>query len=228
MKMKTAWSRGLLYGSVLGGMMGIFPIAAAIFGDVPLNELALVGAMVVGIWGGLGFLVGYASHFETSNDSAGNPVTANDVSLFKRLVYRFVAGLLLSYGAAAVVSGIGFVAFYLWLGDFDGPARTISEIERRMWFIAFCGMLGAETGTVAGCWLGALLMPGGNQFGPVARRAFHSAILGMLGGGWIGGMVGGLQLHFESERDMIAILAALAGAAAGMAAAIYIRRRGFF
>jgi hypothetical protein len=171
-------------------------------------------------------LIGFATHSEVFKDTPIDPTTGGEISLFRRLVYRFFAALALAYLTSVVVTLIVGAIMIIWITYFDSTGRPTSREETRTLFIMLCGMIGASAGATAACWLGTLLAPGGNQLGPVAKRAFISAALGLLAGGWLGGMTGGLQLIFESAFATIASVAAIAGALAGMSAAIVVRQRG--
>jgi hypothetical protein len=224
MKFRSAWSRGLTYGSIFGGAIAVFPVFAGFAGKAPFNEIALAGGVTVLAWGTLGFLAGFCSHRETKTDAAGNAVPVSEVSLIKRLLYRFVAGLLLSYIAGAIVCGIGFVIYVVWQGDIlDSAPRRITRDERDAIFIAFCGIVGAEAAAICGCWLGALLAPGNNQLGPVAKNAIASSAFGLSVGGWLSGMVGIVVLQFWPDLAIALILAATAGAVTGIASAVLLR-----
>jgi hypothetical protein len=226
MALNSAWSRGLCYGAVFGGIMAIFPALALILSEAPLEELALAGATIMGIWGTLGFLAGFCTHQEPRSDSDEQRRPVVETSLVKRLLYRFVAGMLLDYIAAMVVCGLGFALYALWEGGFDAaPNRRITEHDRRMFFVAFCGMVGAETGALAGCWIGSMLAPGGNILGPIARIAFIAGALGILTGSWIGALIGLLCRQYGDFNSAFPIAAAVAGALAGIGSAIFVRLR---
>lgn len=228
MKMKSAWSRGLLYGSIFGGAIAIFPILAALFGQAPLGEAAFAGGLVALIWGTLGFLAGVASHSEQPAETPGESVPSVQISVAKRMLYRFIAGLLLSYIAGAVVCAIGMGIYSVWQGDlFAMAVRRRTQEEFLVIFIGLCGMVGAETGAIAGCWLGALLSPGGNQLAPVARAALPSAILGALSGGWFGAIAGFLKLQFPSQEAVVIVVAVVVGAIGGIGSAVVTRLGGF-
>lgn len=190
MRFRSAWSRGLCYGGIFAVAIGVFPLAAAVFGNAPLGELALASGLIVFFWGGLGFLAGYASHAETNPQSPAEHGTIEQPSLFKRLLYRFVAGLLLSYLAAMLASGVLY-AVVMGIGLDETPARRVTERELRLLFVATCGAFGMYTGAIAGCWAGAMLTRGGNVLRPIAKVAFLSSLLGGLVGGWLAGGAGG-------------------------------------
>jgi hypothetical protein len=226
MKFRSAWSRGLTYGSIFGGAIAIFPLVGAIVGKAPLIEIVQAGGITVLVWGTLGFLAGFASHRESVTDVVGNLVAVSSVSLFMRLLYRFVAGLLLSYIAGMVVCGIGFVFLWIWHADvFDSASRTWTPQEGDALFIGLCGAVGAEAAAICGCSLGALLAPGDNRLGPVAKNALLSSAFGVLVGGWLGGLVGFLLIQYSFELEIVAIVAASAGGLAGILAAVFLRLR---
>jgi hypothetical protein len=228
MKFRSALTRGVTYGSIFGGAMAVFPVVAALVAKAPIIEIVQAGALVVFVWGTLGFLAGFCSHHESTTDGAGNSVAVSNISLGKRLLYRFVAGLLLSYIAGAIVCGIGFVIFWIWHGDFtDSTPRNFTPQERDAFFIAFCGCVGAEAAAICGCWLGALLAPGGNRLGPVAKNALFSSVFGLLMGGWLSGLVGFSLIQFSFELGIGVIAAASTGAFTGIAAAVFLRLRQF-
>src|SRR6266704_7123536 len=58
MKMKTAWSRGLVYGGIFGGAIAVVPVLAGLLVHTPLSDVAAAGGMIILIWGTLGFLAG--------------------------------------------------------------------------------------------------------------------------------------------------------------------------
>jgi hypothetical protein len=220
----------LTYGGIFGGIMLVFPILAALFGNgPPLGEIALAGSFIVLIWGTLGFLAGFSSQNEPT---CGTVHDACRVSVTKRLIYRFVAGLLLGYIATCVVIGIVFGSYALATSDFlSATPPNLTRAQVQMLFVGFCGFLGAEAGAFAGCWLGAMLAPGGNQLKPIAKRALSSALLGALGGGWLGGLVGFstwlanplARNPLQTNETVFIGLAAAVGALAGIAAAIGLR-----
>lgn len=226
MKMKSALSNGLLYGGIFGGVICLFVILCAVFGDGPLEELALAGGVTVLGWGGLGFAAGFFSYHESRTDPSGHPIPGGRLAGIKHWLYRIVAGILLSYLVMLVASAIGLAVYYLlWDGDLPAIGRNSPE-EMRLFFIGCCGMLGATVGTIAGCWLGALLMPGDDQLGNVAKGAFVAAILGLLGGGWLGALVGLVAPQYLAEFQTI-IVAAITGSFGGIIAAIIMRMRIF-
>jgi hypothetical protein len=227
MAFKSAWSRGLCYGGIFGGGIALIPVSVAIFSEAPVAGIAFGGGMIALIWGSLGFLAGYASHAEQRADPVGIALPSAEYSLFRRLLYRFVAGLLLSYIAGAIVSLLAAVLFFTWTTSLPAPADQAGrEAERLMFFVAFCGLVGAETGAVAGCWIGAILVRG-NVLGPIAKAAFVTAIIGALLGGWFGTLIGVVWFNARGFEETGAIVAAVGGGVAGIAAAV-ITRLGIF
>ena len=224
MKPKSAWGRGLLYGGIFGGAIAVFPVCAALFGSVPLGEVALAGSMMALIWGSVGFLAGFCSHYEQPADSAGILDSGVQVSFIIRLLYRFVAGFLLSYIAGGVVIGIGLGMVVLADSDLIGPdiRRATPEVATLI-KIACIGLIGAEAGAIFGCWTGALLVRGGNQLAPIARGAFVSALLGILTGGWFGGFVGLIDVQLSVSEEIVITSAAITGALAGILSALLMR-----
>ena len=222
MAFKSAWSRGLWYGAIFGGTMALFPVIAALFGNAPVGEIALAGGTIAVIWGGFGFLAGFSSHSEQRSDAAGNPVQQVQISLFRRLLYRFVAGLFLSYIAGMIVMSLAIYA--AWQVDLFEPVnRRITDDERVLIFVGMCGTNAAVSGTVAGCWLGALLSPGGNVLGPIAKSALVTALFGALASGWLGALIGLVCFQCIGFGPVGAIAAASAGVLVGIAIAIVLR-----
>jgi len=226
MRPRSAWSRGLLYGGIFAGAMSVFPGLAVVFGDrSALGELALVGGLIVSIWGGLGFLAGYASHGEQRAGTAGPDSPIALPSFLRRLVYRFVAGMLLSYIAGMVICGLSVLAVLLLDATHPVLENQVPVLRqgRVVILVGICGLCGAGTGTVTACWLGAMLARGGNVLKPIARAAFAAAPLGTLWGGWFGTSTGILWLWLAEFQDMTAIMAAIAGSIGGMLVAIVMR-----
>jgi hypothetical protein len=142
MTFKSAWSRGFWYGAIFGGAIAVFPLLSALLGNAPIREVVLGSSAIALMWGAIGFLAGYASHSEPSADSAGNPVPSVQVSLFRRLLYRFVAGLLLSYIAGMVLIVIAIGVYFLWEAGVFGPEkRPVTEEIRHIIFVACYGLL---------------------------------------------------------------------------------------
>jgi hypothetical protein len=206
---------------VFGGTMSLFPIVGAFVSGVS-EELLIASAITILVWGGLGFLAGFASHSERPANAAETPVPVGDVSLFRRLLYRFVAGFLLSYITVAVLFVVGAAAFALWHGNLDsGPAHA-SLKELTLSAIVFSGFVGAGAGAVTGGWTGALLAPGDNVLGPIARNSFAAAALGALAGGILGLLAAVILLLLRSETwrpEHSMIGATVVGPIAGIAAA---------
>ena len=103
--------------------------------------------------------------------------------------------------------------------------RKVSDEEMQLAFVAASGWIGAFAGSIAGCWLGAMLVPRGQTLGGLAKGAFMTAALGVLIGGWLGVSVGLLHPQYLTQGQA-AILALIAGASAGIAAAIVMPHAG--
>jgi hypothetical protein len=206
--------------------MAIFPLVAGFVGKAPLIEIIQAGGITVLIWSTLGFLAGFTSHRESVTDAAGNLVAVSRVSRFKRLLYRFAAGLLLSYIAGMVVCVIGFVLLWICHADvFDSAPGTATPQERDSLFIAICAGVGAGAAAICACWLGALLAPGDNRLGPVAKNALVASAFSALVGGWLSGLVGFLLIQFSFDLEIFGIVAATAGGLVGILAAVFLRLR---
>jgi hypothetical protein len=224
MKTQSAWSRGLLFGGIFGGALSLLPLVGGWIGKAPLGELLLACGVTALIWGGLGFVAGFCSDSQLATDATGHPVPGSPESPVKHWVYRLVAGLLLSYIAVCALIGIGVALYFLWQVDLNKPRTRIPREQATLILIGLCGAVGAEAGAFTGCWLGALLVPFGHTLRSVARRSFVTAALGTLAGGWVGATAGLLHPQFL-DYGHAAVLAAIAGGLAGIAAAIVLRLR---
>jgi hypothetical protein len=227
MNTKSPWSRGLMYGGVFGGAIGVFVAIAALFGKAPLGEVALAAGITVLVWGALGFLAGFASHTEQHGNGQGERARDNDRPFFRRLLYRLVAGLLLSYIGAAVVFGSALAILFVWQPDLFAGTQRHSREENAVLFVGLFCVIGAEAGVVTGCWLGALLAPGGNELRSVAKVALPSAGLGALVGGWLAALVSLLQVGFGFQEEIMIIPPVTGGTVAGAGSAVLVRLTAF-
>lgn len=227
MRMKSVLANGLLFAGIMGGAMAVMPMIAAIVSNAPLEDMALIGGIFL-VWASLGFAAGICSHDETETNRLGCQVPIKRIPGFRHWLYRIVAGLLLSYISAAVVGLLWVIPIFVSESGMDQVllARFSREQVRLMVFMGMCGMMGATTGAPAACLIGAVVMPGDDRLANLANGSSISALAGLFAGGWLGGLISSLHPKLLDENQAI-IFALIAGCPAGIAAAIFIRKRFF-
>jgi hypothetical protein len=142
MQTKSALTTGLIYGGASAALTFVVMATVVLIIGQSWDVILIGPGMNAAFFGVLGFIIGFSGHRQTS--VALDDVSAQErPSLLKRLGYRFVVGLLISFVASHVALVFFIAVLWAYFGSFEGfekQKRNLNEVQ--LDFVAIVAMIG--------------------------------------------------------------------------------------